>query len=78
MLGYMTKAKAKEVGFTHEGNYYFVPLYLAWADGQLHVGAKWAPLELFMPLISGLEILVCAIFTPGNEFVFEFRVTGEL
>lgn len=46
MLGYMTKQEAKDFGFTHAGNYYFIPVYVG-HDPELGfcVAAKWLPFD---------------------------------
>lgn len=77
MLGYMTKQEAKELGFTNSGNYYFVPVYLAF-DAELGfcVVAKWAPLYFLMPVITLIERIVWALSMSDEPCMCAFRI-GE-
>lgn len=79
MLGYMTANKAAEAGFTHEGSYYGIPLWLGGIEGDvLMVATKWAPLECLMPLASWIEGMLNAAFYPEHEPAFMFKVGGEI
>lgn len=47
LLGYMPKAQALEIGFTHHGEMYGIPCWVGDVDGEgPMVAAKWAPGEL--------------------------------
>jgi len=79
MLGYMTKQEAKDFGFTHTGNYYFIPIYVC-QDPELGfcVAVKWFPFDFLMPVVTFIEIVMWKISFRKGDPQFEFRVTGEL
>lgn len=79
MLGYMTKQKAKDSGFTHAGNYYFIPVYFG-LDPELGlcVLPKWRPFYFLMSVVSAVEVLMWKISMRNGDPEFEFRVTSVL
>ena len=59
MLGYMTEKAAKAFGCSHHGSYYGIPLWMGDIDSEAPlVFAKWAPLDLIIPIFSMIEGLL--------------------
>lgn len=71
MLGYISAKKAKELGFTHHGKYYGIPLWIA-PDSDFMVATKWAPMELVMTVFHYIEGFMAAVMRPDDEPNFQF------
>lgn len=57
MFGYIDRQKARSVGFTHQGTYFGIPLWLTSSTIPM-VSAKWMPLELVVTLLRHIERIV--------------------
>jgi hypothetical protein len=73
MLGYMTKAKAKAHGFTHNGSYYGLPVWIGDPHGRCMVATKWAPLELVMSLFHCIEGACHSLRNTEPTFMFKVK-----
>lgn len=75
MLGYMTEKKAIEVGFTHHGKCFGIPIWITDEDCPM-VAAKFAPFEILITFSQIIEGILHSIFWPDDDPVFQFQV-GE-
>ena len=67
MFGYMTKKEALELGFTHNGTYYGIPIYITPGEYP-RVSVKFLPFEYVFDFFSWLEFkLVEYNLYPGDE-----------
>lgn len=55
LFGFMTEEKAKELGFTHHGSYFGVPIYIGDPYGQCMVTTKHPLLDPLFDLMSVFE-----------------------
>jgi hypothetical protein len=80
MLGYMTEREASQVGVTHHGSYYGIPLWMGDVDSEAPlVFAKWAPLDILIGLASVVEgLLFPLIHGADAEPVFMFKLKGKI
>lgn len=80
MLGYTTEAAALDSGCTHWGSLYGVPVWIGDIDSDCPlVYAKWAPLDLIVLAISGLQALLWPlIHGPDSEPGFAIKVIAEI
>lgn len=78
MLGYITKKQAKNIGITHHGSYYGIPLWMGAIDGDSPmVFAKFYPFEFFLiPLITFIEQTINSI--KGRPEMYMFKVLKEI
>lgn len=76
MLGYITARKALEIGMTHHGSYYGIPIWMSLYDPELQITAKWKPLDWLIPVISGCENLIRPLVFPDDAPCFQLKV-GE-
>ncbi|ALZ16666.1 TPA: hypothetical protein NHZ94_004511 [Pseudomonas aeruginosa] len=73
MLGFTTKAEARQIGVSHHGSYYGIPMWLGDVDSYCPLAfAKWAPLELVVSLFSVIEGIVNSML--DQEPTFKFKV----
>ena len=72
LFGYITRAAAVAEGFTHEGTYYGIPVWVEDPHGEMIVATKWAPMECLMPLFHSIEGICHTL--RGTEPTFMFRV----
>ena len=70
MFGYINKNKAKSVGFTHQGRYFGIPLWLTYSQTPM-MAAKWGPMEWIISFLQLTERSFIAIFMPGDEFTYQ-------
>ena len=83
MLGYLTRKKAKELGYKHGGRYYGIPVYFTEIneeeDGPItQIAASWAPLDFLMLLVVEIEQTVLNTLWPHEEHSFHFIITEDL
>lgn len=82
MLGYTTTNVAKQMGCTHYGSYYGIPIWMGDIDREAPlVFAKWAPLDYLIPAFSIIEGLLFPLVHGPHEqpmFMFMFKVKGEI
>ena len=76
MFGYMTEREAAEKGFTHNGKYYFLPIYIN-PDFQM-VAVKFMPFDYLFDLLWWFELN----FTTEGEIpnfvvLSQFAADGE-
>jgi len=50
----MDKNKARSVGFTHQGKYYGIPLWITHSATPM-IAAKWYPLQVMVTLLQFVE-----------------------
>lgn len=74
MLGYITEKQALEIGFTHHGSYYGIPIWIS-DDAYPLVAAKWAPMEYLITAGHYIEGFIQSVFYPNDEqgFIFQFN-----
>ena len=77
MLGYMTEKEAVSHGFTHHGNYYGIPIWVAPERGFM-VATKWAPMEYVMTAAHYIEAFLRSVFYPDDEPTFQFSLGEEI
>ncbi len=77
MLGYMTEKEALEIGFTHHGEYYGIPLWIA-PDKDFMVATKWAPMEYVMTAFHHIEAFLRSILFPEDEPGFQLSLGLEI
>lgn len=78
LLGFMTEQKAKELGFTHHGSYFGVPIYIGDPYGQCMVTVKHPILDPLFDLMGVLEGIFRPLVHPENPAVFQFRLKGRI
>ena len=79
MLGYTTKQQAIELGMTHYGTYYSIPIYLKGVfSGDITVMAKWRPIDCLISVVAQIEMFMRPLVFPDEEPVFQFVVFGPL
>ncbi|MGY3961417.1 hypothetical protein [Aeromonas popoffii] len=78
LLGFMTEQKAKELGFTHHGSYFGVPVYIGDPYGQCMVTTKHPILDPLFDLMGVLEGIFRPLIHPENPAVFQFRLKGRI
>lgn len=78
LLGFMTEKKAKELGFTHHGSYFGVPVYIGDPYGQCMVTTKHPILDPIFDLMGVLESVFRPLIHPENPAVFQFRLKGRI
>jgi hypothetical protein len=78
MLGYITVKKAKELGFTHHGSYYGVPVYIGDPSGEFKVQTKHVALDIVFDFFSALEGTFRPLVYPDNPDLFQFKLGEEL
>lgn len=67
MLGYMGKSEALAIGFTHQGRYYGIPLWITDSQRPMIV-AKWAPMEVLITGLQRFELWLVKNFFPSRKF----------
>lgn len=77
MLGYITEKEAFELGFTHHGKYYGIPIWCA-PENDMMVATKFFPFEYLMTAFCYIEGFLHAAFLPDQEPYFMFLVTDEI
>jgi hypothetical protein len=70
MLGYMGKQEAKAIGFTHQGRYFGIPLWITNSQRPMIV-AKWYPMELMVTLLQQSEIYVKLKLFPRKKHLHQ-------
>jgi len=78
MLGFITKEKAKQHGFTNHGRYFGIPCWLADEGEGMMVAAKWMPLEYIFSAFMHIEQTIRGMFFPGEDPGFQFDVGREI
>jgi hypothetical protein len=78
MLGYMTKKKALQLGFTHHGSYFGVPIYIGDPDGKFMVTTKHWALDPLFDLMSAMEGWLRPIIYPDSPDTFQFKLGAEI
>lgn len=73
LLGYMTEAEAKRLGFTHHGLYYGIPFWVADPYGKFIAGPKWAALEPVVTLFHHIEAICHWIRGSRPSFAFKIQ-----
>jgi len=63
MLGYMRKNEARAIGFTHQGYYFGIPLWLTKSERPMIV-AKWYPMEFIITFLQRSEVFIRCRLTP--------------
>lgn len=76
LLGYITAANAKRIGFTHSASYYGLPMWIRQHGDGFTGTAKWRPADRLIPIMIEIEQFMRGILFPGEEPVFQFRI-GE-
>lgn len=67
MIGYMTNKEAIGHGFTHNGTYYWIPIYITPGEYPM-VSVKFLPFEFLFDFFWWLELrLVECNLYPGDE-----------
>ena len=68
VLGYVTEAEAKLLGFTHHGRYFFVPVYMGALDsGVLDELEKFLPMGWLIDVCTVIEQTLQEAFWPEDE-----------
>lgn len=76
-LGYITEQEAKELGFTHHGRYYGIPMWLAPREPDFPVAAKWHPLHYLMFVLFYVEALLRSTFSSDDPH-FAFHIGDKI
>ena len=69
----VTEKQALQIGFTHHGSYYGVPIWIS-DDSFPMVAAKWAPMEFLITVNHYLESFYQSMFHPDDEPGFLFCI----
>jgi hypothetical protein len=77
-FGYMTKAKAIDLGFTNHGRYYFLPIWIGDVTGEFMCTPKLQPLNWLMDIMHDFEAAARSHLYPEDEFSFMFHVGPEI
>ena len=73
---YMSKSEAKELGLTHKGSYFGIPVYVGEIEGEFCVEVKFS---FLFPLMEMFHYIEAAIHDMrGTEHSFQFKVGEEL
>lgn len=75
MTWYMSKAEALNEGFTHNGSYFGIPVYMT-LENEPIVAAKFMPFEYLMPIFMHIEGFLGSLM--GLEPVFRFKAFGRI
>ena len=68
MLGYINQKEAEKKGFTHEGTYFGISLWITNSHTNRPViKAKWAPMEYAISFFSQSERLIKDKFFPNKK-----------
>lgn len=73
LLGYMTEAEAKRLGFSHHGLYYGIPFWVRDPYGVFEAGPKWAVLEPVVTLFHHIEGICNHLLNRPPSFMFQIR-----
>lgn len=65
MFGYIDKKQARAIGFTHQGCYYGIPLWITHSDRPMIV-AKWYPMEFLISVLQFADKWTALIFFPSR------------
>ena len=66
MFGYMDQKQALAVGFTHQGKYFGIPLWITHSQRPMIV-AKWYPMEMVISVLQHTEVAIKKRFFPGRK-----------
>jgi hypothetical protein len=66
MLGYIDQQKAKEKGFTHQGKYFGISLWIT-DSHRPTIAAKWPPMEYIISFFSRSEKWIKEHFFPNMK-----------
>jgi hypothetical protein len=71
---WLTRRRALELGFTHEGTHAGVPVYVRDPDGDLEAVAKSIFLEWMLSIHSLMVQFANQYRAPGDEILFGFHI----
>jgi hypothetical protein len=72
--GWVTRTTAIKQGFTHDGWYWFLPIYVADVDGDFCVMTKWRPLGRLLEPMTYIEGFLRGILFPDDPPVMQFKI----
>ncbi len=70
MFGYMDRRKAKAVGFTHQGKYYGIPLWIT-VSQRPTIAAKWYPMEFIVSVLQRTDIFIKTKLLCGRKHLHQ-------
>lgn len=70
MFGYMDKNEAKAIGFTHQGKYFGIPLWLTHSQRPM-IAAKWYPMEFIISFLQRAEVYVKSRWFPTRKHLHQ-------
>lgn len=77
MFGYVTKKEAKQHGFTHNGSYYGIPLWIGGDEECPMIASKFTLLDPVMDLFFHIEGFINTVIL-GKENSFQFTIKEEI
>lgn len=80
MLGYITKQEALELGMTHHGSYYGLPVWIGPAETEdgCRIYTKWQPLDYMIGVFCFIENIMRSILFPEDEPMFQISIGKEI
>lgn len=66
----MDQHQAKAVGFTHQGKYFGIPLWITDSQRPMIV-AKWYPMESIISLLQRTEVYIKSNFFPRRKHLHQ-------
>lgn len=74
---YMTRARAIELGYDHEGTLFGVPVWCEYDEARDYMGnvaTKFVPFELLIDIGTFILQAANAFRPPGDEYMFPFHI----
>lgn len=73
----MDKNEAKAVGFTHQGKYFGIPLWLTHSQRPV-IKAKWYPMEFIISALQNFEFYLKTRWFPKRKFRHHLTDVGPI
>lgn len=68
----LTNKAAKKAGFTHNGSYYGIPIFIGRIQGDLTISGKLSLLDPIIDILIKTDVFFCQLVNPGADITFQF------